>query len=129
MRADSKRIQILSLKNQSFIADKCFVADCFFARLKGLIGTPRLEAGEGMFFPKCNDIHMWFMSIPLDVVFVRRERALDGSLSWRVTSAHEGVRPWRPLPLRDGKASETIELPVGTIKRCEIRAGDQLCLS
>jgi uncharacterized membrane protein (UPF0127 family) len=69
---------------------------------------------------------MWFMSIPIDVVFLRplnRERT-----RWTVTSVHRGVRPWKALPLRDGKASDTLELPVGTIDRHSILAGDELCI-
>lgn len=122
-------VQVQSLKNQALITDKCHVAECFLDRLKGLIGTTAFGQGQGMFFPRCNDIHMWFMSIPIDVVFVRKDEAPGGKTRWTVTSAHAGVRPWRPLPLRDGKASETLELPVGTIERCDIRAGDELCIS
>src|SRR4051812_27897849 len=96
-------VSVLSLKNQSVIADKCFVANRFFARFKGLIGTSRLGPGEGMLLSPCNDIHMWFMSIPLDVVFVRKSAGEDSSKNWEVCSAHENVQPWKILPLRDGK--------------------------
>lgn len=117
-------VRVRSLKNQALIADQCFVATHFFDRLKGLIGKKALPSGEAMLFPACNDIHMWFMSIPLDVVFLRRES--DGFR--RVTSAHARVRPWRILPLRDGKAQETLELPAGTIERHGIVTGDELCI-
>ena len=116
--------KVQSLKNQAVIADKCFVAECFLDRLRGLIGRSRFEQGEGMLFPRCNDIHMWFMRIPIDVVFVRKDGA-----NWKVTSVHESVRPWKLLPLRDGRASETLELPTGTIRRCAINDGDELCIS
>lgn len=82
-----------------------------------------------MLFPKCNDIHMWFMSIPIDVVFLSKEKRADGSLAFRVASVHENVQPWRVLPLRDSRASETLELAAGTIRQCEISAGDELCIS
>jgi uncharacterized membrane protein (UPF0127 family) len=121
-------VSIQSLKNQSLIAEKCFVANRFFSRFKGLIGTSRLEPGEGLLLSPCNDIHMWFMSIPIDVVFVRRESGPQGS-THRVTSVHEGLKPWKLLPVRDGRAQETIELPAGTIARHSIAAGDALCIS
>jgi uncharacterized membrane protein (UPF0127 family) len=121
-------VSVHSLKNQSVIADKCFVANRFFARFKGLIGTSRLAPGEGMLLSPCNDIHMWFMSIPIDVVFIAR--AQDGeSKNWEVRSARENLRPWKVLPLRDGRATDTLELPVGTIQRCAIAPGDKLCIS
>ena len=44
-----------------------------------------------MLFPACNDIHMWFMSIPLDVVFLRKQKSVDGKLAWKISSAHENV--------------------------------------
>ena len=119
-------ISIKSLKNQQLIADKCHVAESFLDRLRGLIGRTRFEAGFGMMFPRCNDIHMWFMRIPIDVVFVK---VTGATRVLRVTRVVESVKPWKLLPLRDGSASETLELPVGTIQRCDIREGDELCIS
>lgn len=120
-------VRVQSLKNQALIADKCHVADSFFDRLRGLIGRTGLAPGEGMFFPRCNDIHMWFMRFPIDVVFLSpgtNEREL-----YRVSSVHRGVRPWRPRPLIDWKASDTLELPAGTIERFAIETGDELCIN
>jgi uncharacterized membrane protein (UPF0127 family) len=123
MLLKNRWIRVHSLRNQTVIADRCVEANSFLARLRGLIGRKKFEPGEGMLFPKCNDIHMWFMSIPIDVIFLKREKNV-----FRVTSVRGGVRPWRALPLRDGGASETLELPSGTIERCELREGDTLCI-
>ncbi len=117
---------LTSLKNQKVIADKCVMAISYFERLRGLIGRSELPQGEAMFFPRCNDIHMWFMRIPIDVVFVAKQ---DVSQKYRVTRVFETAKPWKLLPIRDGKATETLELPVGTIARCDIRVGDELCIS
>jgi uncharacterized membrane protein (UPF0127 family) len=116
--------QLISLKNQKVIADKCVMAISYFERLRGLIGRAEFSQGEAMFFPRCNDIHMWFMRIPIDVVFVAKQ---DSVL--KVTRVFETAKPWKLLPIRDGKATETVELPVGTIARCDIRVGDELCIS
>lgn len=116
---------IVSLKDQSVIADKCHMAECFLDRLIGLMGKRDLKPGQGMFFPRCNNVHMWFMRIPVDVVFVR---ALDGR-HYQVTSCRPNVRPWKLLPLMDAKARHTLELPVGTVARCSIEPGDTLCIS
>lgn len=124
-----RHITIQLLRNQSLIADKCIVADRFFSRLRGLIGRRALADGEGMFFPRCNDIVMWFMSIPIDVIFIRSERDSQGKLVGRVTGMREGLRPWRLLPVHDWNATDTLELPVGTIKRLGVQAGDELCIS
>ncbi len=82
-----------------------------------------------MLFPKCNNIHMWFMRIPIDVLFVSPFQGNDGKTYWRVSSAHENVRPWRALPLMDLRASDALELPSGSIRRHGILAGDELCIS
>lgn len=130
--------RLTGVKNGAHIADKCYVAESFMDRLKGLIGTKSMSDTEGLLLKPCNDIHMWFMSIPIDVVFVRREcrhpEALMGDIDeasskLRVTSVREGLRPWKFFPVRDGSAQETLELPVGTIQRCSIEVGDELCIS
>lgn len=124
--------QMITVKNitrQALVADHCIVATGYWSRLRGLIGKKAMKPGEAMLFPRCNDIHMWFMSIPLDVVFLRKSKREDGTATYSVSSLHESVPPWKLLPLRDGKASETLELTVGTIRRCGISPGDELCLS
>ena len=126
MKFSKNQIQIRSLTNQAVIADKCTVAKHYLVRLKGLIGRTQFEAGEGMLFPRCNDIHMWFMSMPIDVVFIRGKNSAN---EFEVVSVHSRVKAWKPLPLRNRKASETLELPVGTIERCSIKVGDTICIS
>jgi uncharacterized membrane protein (UPF0127 family) len=105
------------------VAENCLIADHFFSRLRGLIGRKTFEPGEGLLFPKCNDIHMWFMSMRIDVVFLKKVR---GTFSWQITSFREGLRPWRPLPVRDSSADDTLELPAGTIARCGLVPGDAI---
>lgn len=114
-------LKVHSLKNQAVIADTVIVAESFRDRLFGLIGHSRLEPRSGMLFRNCNSIHMWFMRFSIDVVFLGKED--------RVSSVHRSVRAWRLLPLNDFKAQHCLELPEGTIDRCAIQAGDQLCLS
>jgi uncharacterized membrane protein (UPF0127 family) len=126
--SDRSHFRIQNLKKQALIADKCLVAEGFSQRLFGLIGKKTMEPGEGLLFPRCNDIHMWFMSVPIDVVFLRAEQSDSGRKVYRVVSVRETVRPWRLLPLRDGRATDTLELTAGTVRRCQVEAGDELCI-
>lgn len=103
------------------LTDRCHIAEAFFERLKGLIGKQQLANGEGMFFPRCNSVHMWFMRFPIDVIFVDAQ--------YRVTSVYSGLRPWRLLPVFDFRASHALELPEGSIERVGVRKGDVLCSS
>ncbi len=105
----------------AFLAEHCQVAESFVERLTGLIGKRGLASGEGLFFPRCNSIHMWFMRFPIDVVFVDSQ--------YRVTSVHSGLRPWRLFPVIDFHASHALELPVGSVERAGVRKGDVLCSS
>jgi uncharacterized membrane protein (UPF0127 family) len=98
-------------------------------RLRGLIGKSGLAQGQGMLFPRCNSIHMWFMRFPIDVVFLKIETSRDGKKTWRVSSVRESVRPWKLLPLTDWRASETLELPAGTVRSSALQAGDEVCIS
>ena len=98
-------------------------------RLRGLIGRTHLALGEGMLFPRCNNIHTWFMRRSIDVVFVHAKKYGGGESIWVVSSVRECVSPWRVLPLMDGDSTETLELPEGTVRRCVINVGDELCIS
>lgn len=68
---------------------------------------------------------MWFMRLPLDIIFLK----IKNERNYEVISVKEAVKPWRLLPLFETKAADTLELPVGTVKRCEILSGDTLCIS
>ena len=114
------------------IAARCAVATGFFQRLRGLIGRTEFPEGEGLLFPRCSSIHLWFMRIPIDVVFLTRgaaRRDASGRTVHRISSVHEGLLPWKVLPVSDGQAGDTLELPAGTIRRCGLRAGDDVCIS
>lgn len=74
---------------------------------------------------------MWWMSISIDVVFLRVEFTEErGVVTERkvVTSTYANVRPWKFLPLNDRKANETLELPTGSIGKIGIAVGDVLCI-
>lgn len=117
---------IKAFKNQALIADKCHVAESFLDRLKGLIGRKTFEPGEGLLLPRCNDVHMWFMSVPIDILFIRSERRPDGRMAHVVASLRERVRPWKLLPVRDWTAEDTLEVPAGTVSRIGLKPGDEL---
>ena len=126
---NQRTVKILSLKNQAWIADGCDVAESFFDRLKGLMGRRALTRGQGLWFPRCNCIHMWGMRIPLDILFIRKEKGRAGEEIWRVISFQSNVRPWTLFPTYDFLATDTLELPVGTLQRCALQEGDSLCIS
>ena len=69
------------------------------------------------------------MKFSIDVVFIRNKKSNDGTVVRTVSSVHEGVRAWRIFPLMDWRAQDTLELPVGTIRRLAVTEGDEVCIS
>jgi len=96
----------------------------YWTRLRGLIGRKSLKAGEGMLFPKCNSVHMWMMSIPIDVVFLK---TLVPSKEWKVLEVRPNLKPWRLLPVGCFGADDTLEIPSGSAERLGLKIGEVLC--
>lgn len=108
------RILIEPTGTQIAVAD---VADTSISRMIGLLGRAGLEAGTGMVLKPCNMIHTWFMRFPIDVLFVSDEGI--------VVRAVEALRPFR-LAWGGSGASQTIELPAGTLARVGICSGERV---
>ncbi len=116
---------IKNLRNEAVIADQCLVARTYLMRAKGLIGRRELVQGEGLLLSPCNSIHMWFMSVWIDVVFLKKRK----NDIFEVTSTYQRLAPWRLLPVTDLRAHDTLELPSGAIQLHPVLEGDLLCLS
>ncbi|MCI0583417.1 MAG: DUF192 domain-containing protein, partial [Chloroflexi bacterium] len=96
-----------------------------WAKFMGLMGRARLPAGDGLWLPSSNGIHMFFMRIAIDAVFLGRA---DPGGSRRVVSVHRGLRPWLGIvPLVRG-ADGCLELPAGTIAATATAVGDSVVL-
>ena len=101
-------------KNKKII-DQLRVAESFLSRSKGLIGYKVLSEKEGVLLPRCFWIHTFFMSIPIDVIYLDKKM--------RVKKLQSEVLPWRcPLPVF--RAHSVIELAAGSIKSKKIEIGD-----
>ena len=115
----------LKRKNdQAIILDKGVLARDFLTRLVGLMGKRSLSPGEGILFPKNNSIHMWWMRMPIDVIFLKK--LPEG---WQIMTLYPKVKPWKVLPIGCFKADDTLELPSGTIERLNLKEGEVLCIA
>ena len=103
-------------RNQMLI-ERGTVADNAWSRLRGLIGHRPLEAGEGLMIRPCNSVHTFFMSFPIDVVYV--------SDSGEVVGLAQRLTPNRVGPIVR-KASFVLELPAGTIEDTATQLEDRL---
>jgi uncharacterized membrane protein (UPF0127 family) len=105
------------------LAVRLEAANSLWAKFMGLMGRGTLPAGDGLWLPGTNGIHMMFMRFAIDAVFVGRAEA-DGAR--RVRSVHRGLRAWTGIVPLILHADGVLELPVGTIEATGTRVGDRL---
>ena len=101
------------------------IADSWLSRLRGLIGRTSLAAGEGLYFPGTNGIHMLFMRFAIDCVFVSSASA-NGE--HEVVAVRPNLRPWTGVVWFVRHARGAIELGAGSAAQAGIRVGDRLRL-
>jgi uncharacterized membrane protein (UPF0127 family) len=107
-------------------ADQIRVASNPWTQLKGLIGTKYLSTGEGLWFPGTNSIHMWFMSIPIDALFLSKP---DQNGYRRVVGLRHHMRPWRNIVWLVRGANGCLELPAGILAQAGLQKGDLVNLT
>lgn len=80
------------------IADEC---EDFYERARGLIARAAPPQGHGLLIPKCNAIHTFFMSYPIDAIFLDR--------NGKIIKSVKGIRPWRLFVWGGFKACAVLE--------------------
>jgi hypothetical protein len=89
------------------------VADSFFSRFKGLMMVKNLEKGLILKLPsdrsrRASGIHMFFMRIPLDVVFADSDKKVVDTVTLDPWTTYTPVAPARyVIELEKGKISES----------------------
>ncbi|HEV2982028.1 MAG TPA: DUF192 domain-containing protein [Solirubrobacteraceae bacterium] len=94
------------------------VADSPLRRMRGLIGSESLAAGEGLLITPAPAIHTAFMGYAIDVLFLDRDLC--------VIEIVENLRPWRLASKRG--AHSVLELAAGECARRGVSVGDRLVL-
>lgn len=93
-------------------------ADTLWGRFRGLMLSPPLSPGEGLWFPACGAVHTALLRAPIDLLFLR------GRTVARVCRV---VRPWR-IAVCPG-ADSVVELAAGEVERLGLQPGLQLEIS
>lgn len=109
---------LVNVSKGQVIAREVRQATTFWKRLKGLLGTDWLPAGEALIIRPCNSVHTIGMNYPIDVVF------LDDM--FQVVKIAEHLHPGR-LAVSNG-SSIAVELPAGAAALGRIAIGDRLAL-
>lgn len=109
----------MQLKNKTkdiVIGDHVALADTFWKRLKGLLGTSCLPAGHGLLIKPCSSVHTFGMRYPIDVLFVDKN--------------HKIVKIAAEIGAGKGSmasgGSYVVELPAGTARQTACTVGDIL---
>lgn len=109
----------MQLKNKTkdiVIGDHVALADTFWKRLKGLLGTSCLPIGHGLLIKPCSSVHTFGMRYPIDVLFVDKNhkivKIVDEMGAGKGSMASGG--------------SYVVELPAGTARQAACTVGDIL---
>ncbi len=109
----------LKFKDQVLISN-LEIADSFFSRAKGLLGTKKLNQDQGLWIHQCNSIHTFFMNYTIDCIFIDKNLV--------VQKIFQNVKPYR-MTLPVFKANSVIEVAAGVSNNWNLKSGDQLHVS
>ena len=93
------------------------IADGLWSRTRGLIGVRALRRPDGLLIPRCSSVHTFFMSIPIDLVYLNEEL--------EVVKVVAALRPWR-FSFGGRAAAQTLELPDGEAALLSLMTGQRI---
>jgi uncharacterized protein len=97
------------------LGNRVGMADTRWLRLRGLLGRPEPEPGEGLLIHPCRAVHMYGMRYGIDVIFLDQEG--------RVEALYPGLGPGSRSRVHRN-ARYALEVPTGTIETTDTRKGD-----
>jgi hypothetical protein len=120
MMGESRRfVKVENVTRGTTVGDRIRVASSAIDRTVGLLRTPEVKSGEGLWIERSPSIHMFFMPYAIDAVFVGK----DG----RVTKIAHHLKPWRVVWWARG-ARDCLELRAGEAAQSGTQVGDELRL-
>lgn len=110
----------LTTTHNDVIFSHVVIAKTFWDRLKGLMFTQELPQGQALWIKPCKSVHTFFMSFPLDVVFLSEDM--------RVVKVVDALPPYRISPLVRN-ATSVLECNAGAWAQTNLSVGDQVRLA
>ncbi len=98
----------------SLVCARCHRARSHLARFVGLLATPDLAAGEGVWIERCASVHAFGLRAPIGCAF------LDAG--GRVLRVVDPLPPWRVATARGARS--VVECRAGVL--ADLRPGDRL---
>jgi uncharacterized protein len=113
-------VKVENVTRGTTVGDRIRVASSAIDRTVGLLRTPEVKPGEGLWIERSPSIHMFFMPYAIDAVFVNK-----GGV---VTKVVANLKPWRAVLWARG-ARDCLELRAGAAAESGTQQGDQLRLT
>jgi uncharacterized protein len=95
------------------------VADRTLPRLRGLLGTDKLNENQGLWIMACGSVHTFGMRYAIDVLYLNRQHTILKVVQQLLPNRLSGCL----------KASQVIELAGGVTAQLGIKTGMKLSLS
>lgn len=108
---------LMSKSRNQKVLHELRTAASLWSRTRGLLGTPSLPTGHGLWILRCNSIHTFFMNYPIDCIFLDRHM--------KVVALDENVKPGRLLWPRWG-ADSVVEIAGGQLSTLSLQLGEEL---
>ena len=112
-------VRIENITRGTTVGERIRVASSTKDRTVGLLHTPEVMPGQGLWIERSPSIHMFFMPYAIDAVFV--------SKAGRVTKVVTNLKPWRVVWWARG-AQDCLELRAGAAAKSRTQVGDELRL-
>lgn len=103
--------------NSILIADNVILATSLMTRARGLLFYPELRDSQALVLHPCKQVHMFFMTFPLDVLFCNASGA--------IVKVERSLKPWH-ISSYNSQSSFVVELRSGTVNSKQLAVGDQV---
>lgn len=110
---------LMNARTNGVVANEVELADTRATRRRGLLGRDGMAPSSALILLPSFAIHTAFMRFAIDVVFVNRAGV--------VVRVVTDLEPWRMAA--DWRAHAVVELPAGSLRGVDLRAGDRLYLA
>lgn len=112
-----RTVRVVNATRGFELAHSAGVADGRWTRLRGLLGRPELEEGQGMLIRPCHGVHMYGMRYPIDVALIDQGGDVVAVYRELAPNTRSG---WH------GEAACALELPAGMLARTGTVVGDRI---
>lgn len=110
-------MKCIHVSTSTTIVQDLHLANSFFSRLKGLLGTNEFKEESGLLIIPCNSVHTMGMKFAIDVIFISKNNQICHMI--------KAMKPNR-LSKIVFASTKVLELPAGTLDRFIMSPGDKL---